>query len=86
MLLQVHDFELGPPEESHGVSHGHHWQTYDKSGINRNFWHSSLCIISTVIQGIPFLIPCQLDALIWLAFFKTQLDEGPSERKTNLEW
>lgn len=24
MLLQVCDFELGPPEEPHGISHGHH--------------------------------------------------------------
>lgn len=31
MLLQVHDLELGPPEEPHGGNHGHHWHTYDKS-------------------------------------------------------
>ena len=23
-LLQVHDFELGPPEEPHGINHSHH--------------------------------------------------------------
>lgn len=86
MLLQVHDFELGPPEEPHGISHRHHWHTYGQSGRNRNFWHSSLCTISTVIYGIPFLIPCQLAALILLAFFKAHMDEGLSERKTNLGW
>lgn len=79
----MHDFELGPPEELYGVSHGH---TYDQSSSKRNFWHSSLSTISIVIQGISFLIPCQLAALIPLAFFKAHLDEGFSERKTNLGW
>lgn len=51
-----------------------------------DFLHSSLCTISTVIQGIPFLIPCRLAALILLVFFKAHLVEGLSERKTHLQW
>lgn len=86
MLLQVHDFELGPPEKPHSISHGHHWHTYDQSWRIINFWHSSSCTLTTAIQGIPFLIPCQFAALILLAFFKAHVDEGFSERRTNLGW
>lgn len=56
-LQQGHDFELGPPEEPHGINHGHHLHTSDQSWRNRDFWHSSSCTISTTRQGIPFLIP-----------------------------
>lgn len=56
-LQQGHDFELGPPEEPHGINHGHHLHTSDQSWRNRDFGHSSSCTVSTTRKGIPFLIP-----------------------------
>lgn len=50
-LLQVHDFELGPPEEPCGINHSHHQH---KSSLEEAETSGTP---STTMQGIPFSIP-----------------------------